>query len=950
MTKTINLRGVRVNNLKQIDLDIPHGQLITICGVSGSGKTSLALDTLYAEGQRRYIESFSPYTRQFLEQLDKPDVDSITGIPPAIAIRSVRRTTNRRTTVGSATEINEHLRLLYSKIGVPYCVGCDQRIEKDDAESVAAKLGELPEKARYQIAFRVAPGNEHEEESGNPLDFYVRHGFARAILGSKTIELSSDTAANTELRADSPALIVVDRLTSTSPANRVRDSLETAFEFGRGVCQVLSNEPIEPAESFDKGRDSQTREIDGRVWHVTTFAKKLFCSQCEIELPAPEPSLFSFNSALGACQRCEGFGSIHRLDMDRIVPDQSVTLRDGAIVPWTTPAYKHELEELIALADDYNLPLDVPFYELTQEHIRLIWNGVDERKFGGLDGFFNWLEKRKYKMHLRIFLNRWRTYETCPDCQGRRLNSNALAFRIGDYNIATLSSIPVSETIEFFVNLQLEPWQVTITKQVLKQIQRRLGYLEQVGVEYLSLDRQMVTLSNGEAQRVTLTTSLGSTLVNMLYVLDEPTSGLHPDDVQKLISAIGDLHQRNNTVVCVDHNPAVIESADRILEIGPTSGASGGEIVFDGDSETLLQDERENSTGSYLAGLSGYELPEQRRKPVGQIELAGASGNNLKNVDVRFPLGCLCVVSGVSGSGKSSLIQHTLYPALLKSLTGKTTNCLPFEKLTGESNIDEVVLIDQSPIGRSPRSNAMTYVKAFDDIRKLFAEQMIAKTRNYTAGHFSFNVAKGRCETCEGGGQIEIDMQFLADVYMRCPDCQGTRFRSEILDVKHRGKNIDEVLAMPVDEAFSFFRGQHKVQTKLKTLMDVGLGYLPLGQPANSLSTGEAQRLKLALYLHVKSAKRCLFLMDEPTSGLHMADIDKLLETFDALLAVGHSIVTIEHNLQLMEQADWIIDIGPGAANKGGTIVADGTPEQLAANPDSRTGFHLQQGVQSQTA
>ena len=936
MPKTINLRGARVNNLKQVDLDIPHGQLLAICGVSGSGKTSLALDTLYAEGQRRYVESFSPYTRQFLEQLDKPDVDSLEGIPPAIAIRSVRRTTNRRTTVGSATEINDHLRLLYSKIGVPNCVGCDRTIETNDAESVAAKLAGLPEKARFQIAFEIAALDD-DEDTGNRLDFYARHGFARAVLGDATVELTSSSDANGHAKPGQADLIVVDRLTSTSPPNRVRDSLETAFEFGRGVCLILSAEPVE-----SQGQ-SPTREIDERTWHVTTFAKKLYCSHCETELPMPEPSLFSFNSGLGACAQCEGFGSIHRLDMGKIVPDQNVTLRDGAIAPWTTPAYKHELDELIALAGDYDLPLDVPFSDLTDDHVRLIWNGVPEREFGGLDGFFAWLEKRKYKMHLRIFLNRWRAYETCPKCDGCRLNSHALAFRIGKHNIAELSSIPISETIEFLNEIRLEPWQATVTRQVLHQIQRRLGYLKQVGVEYLSLDRQMVTVSNGEAQRVTLTTSLGSTLVNMLYVLDEPTSGLHPDDVQKLISAIGELHQRNNTIVCVDHNAAVIESAERILEIGPMSGTAGGEIVFDGDSKQLLNDQREGSTGSYLAGNSGYELPEKRRQPGGQIALTGASGNNLKNVDVSFPLGCLCVVSGVSGSGKSSLVQRTLYPALQERLTGKRSDALPFEKLTGESNVDEVVLIDQSPIGRSPRSNAMTYVKAFDDIRKLFAEQMIAKTRNYTAGHFSFNVAKGRCESCEGGGHIEIDMQFLADVYIRCPDCQGTRFRREILDVKHRGKNIDEVLAMPVDEAFSFFRGQHKVQTKLKTLMDVGLGYLPLGQPANSLSTGEAQRLKLALYLNVKSAKRCLFLMDEPTSGLHMADIDKLLETFDALLAVGHSIVAVEHNLQLMEQADWIIDMGPAAANKGGTIVAEGTPEQLAAQPDSRTGFHLSQ-------
>ena len=939
MGKSISLRGVRVNNLKQVDLDIPHGQLLTICGVSGSGKTSLALDTLYAEGQRRYVESFSPYTRQFLEQLDKPDVDSIEGIPPAIAIRSIRRTTNRRTTVGSATEINEHLRLLYSKIGVPYCTGCGKQIETDDAESVAAKLAQLPEKTRYQIAFRIEVETDLQTEATpqKSLSFYARHGFARAVVGGQIVELAGLSDEQDALLSDDlPTLIIVDRLTANSPANRVRDSLETAFEFGQGVCQVLLTESSDALT---------TREIDGRSWHVVTFAKTLYCAECEVELPPPEPSLFSFNSALGACLQCEGLGSVQRLDMDKIVPDASVTLREGAIAPWTTPAYSHELEELIALAGDYELPLDVPFSELSDEHIRLIWNGVPERKFGGLDGFFSWLEKRKYKMHIRVFLSRWRVFEPCPKCQSQRLNENALAFRIGQYNIAELSAQSVEETSKFLTEIELEAWQLSMTRQVLRQVQRRLEYLEQVGVEYLSLDRRMISLSNGEAQRVTLTTSLGSTLVNMLYILDEPTSGLHPDDVQKLIQAIEALHRRKNTVVCVDHNPAVIEATERVLEIGPMSGTQGGEIVFDGNAQQLLEVDREGSTGSYLAGLSGYELPEARRQPSGQIQLAGASGNNLRNLDVSFPLGCLCVVSGVSGSGKSSLIQQTLYPALQAELSEKTTDSLPFEKLITESQIDEVVMIDQSPIGRSPRSNPMTYVKAFDEIRKLFAQQMTAKTRNYTAGHFSFNVAKGRCENCEGGGHIEIDMQFLADVYMRCPDCKGTRFRREILDVKHRGKNIAEVLSMPVDDAFSFFRGQHKIQTKLKTLMDVGLGYLPLGQPANSLSTGEAQRLKLALYLNVKSAKRCLFLMDEPTSGLHMADIDKLLETFDALLAVGHSIVTIEHNLQLMEQADWIIDMGPGAANNGGTIVAEGTPEQVAKHLNSRTGFHLKKSL-----
>lgn len=925
---TIRLRGVRVNNLKSVDLDIPHNQFVTLCGVSGSGKTSLALNTLYAEGQRRYVESFSPYTRQFLEQLDKPNADSINGIPPAIAIRASLNRANRRTTVGSATEINEYLRILYSRLGVPVCPNCDTLIERDSPQSAAAKLTQLEPGTRFQIAFPTP-----DLEAENIANWMSRHGFVRAIVDGVTVEGSSIPNST----QPSPDLwIIVDRLTTKTSTSRIRDSLETAYKFGGGQCIAMLNLPPDSS-------NNSIRKVDGKNWSIVSFSNNLRCQECTKELPSPSPNLFNFNSALGACETCQGAGHLERVDPSRVIPNDRLSLSEGAISFWNQPRYQEQLQSFLAFANEEEIDTQLPYRELSDSQKARVWHGKQD-SFEGLFAFFAKLLAKKSKSQLKDFQDQWYSPETCPTCHGRRLNDDALAFRIGGRNLSDFCELEIDQAIEFIANLDLESWQNEIADRVLAQVKRRLQYLLDVGVGYLNLDRRLNSLSSGEAQRVVLTTSLGSTLVNMLYVLDEPASGLHPDDVEKLIQSILNLHHRRNTLVCVDHNPAIVQASQRILEIGPGAGEAGGNIVFDGTA-TELTNAAKSLTGRYLSGEEGLEIPEERRSGRGKMKLTGVRGNNLKNIDVLFPLGCLCIVSGVSGSGKSSLVEQTLYPALMQKREKSSLTSLPYDQLLGDNQISDVVLIDQSPIGRSPRSNPVTYVKAFDDVRKLFAEQLSAKAKNFTAGHFSFNVDKGRCPKCEGDGQLAIDMQFLTDVYLTCDSCQGTRFRSEILSVKHRGMNIAQVLEMPVNKAFAFFRGQPKVQAKLKTLIDVGLGYLPLGQPATTLSTGEAQRLKLALYLNAKTAKRCLFIMDEPTAGLHMADIDNLVETFEALVAVGHSLIVVEHNIQLMQHADWIIDLGPGAGDKGGGIIATGTPEDLAKHPASRTGYHLKQAM-----
>jgi excinuclease ABC subunit A len=627
--------------------------------------------------------------------------------------------------------------------------------------------------------------------------------------------------------------------------------------------------------------------------------------------------------------------------MELIVPDPRKSLREGAIAPWNTPAYAHELEELLDLADDYGLPADVPFAELSPEHVELIQRGVPERDFGGLDGFFAWLERRKYKMHIRVFLSRWRSYRPCPACAGARLRPEALATQVGGRNIAEVAAMKIRDAADFFAQLKLNDWQRQVGRMMLDQVRARLAYLDAVGLGYLTLDRTVRTLSGGEVRRVVLTTALGSSLVNMLYVLDEPSIGLHPRDIRRLIGAIGKLRDRGNTVVVVEHEEAIIRAADQVIEIGPGAGERGGRIVFQG-TPVAMEQTPESLTGDYLARRRGV-APSPRRRPPdhGWIRLAGARGNNLQDVTVEFPLGLLCLVTGVSGSGKSTLVEDTLYPALCRRLRKDAPKPCDYDDVFGDGQIDDCVMVDQSPIGRTPRSNPVTYLKAFDEIRAVFADTVEARTRNYTASHFSFNVDGGRCPACKGDGCLQIDMQFLADVYMRCSQCGGTRYRKEILDVTYRGRNIADVLEMTVREAFTFFRGRPKVQARLKRLIDVGLDYVRLGQPANTLSGGEAQRLKLAGYMSGAKRGRSLFILDEPTTGLHFSDIVQLLDCFDALLAVGHSLIVVEHNLQMMKAADYVIDLGPGAADEGGQVVVQGTPEMVARHPESVTGSFL---------
>ena len=947
---TIQLRGVEVHNLKAIDLDLPHSQLIAICGVSGSGKTSLALDTLYAEGQRRYIESFSPYTRQFLQRLDKPAAKRIDGIPPAIAVTHKNASQSHRTTVGTATEAIDYLRLLFARAGEVFCTGCGHPVRKHSPDSASAILDRLPESTRYIVAFpREATDAIASDDHSSALAELKEDGFVRAVIGDRMVNLANGDASSLGQLADAGRFhVVVDRLTAGSTSlDRLRDSLETAFLKGDSQCDVFLQLPAESEWLHDNAfTQLESQQIDELLWHRIGFSSRLCCETCDTQFPDLEPRLFSFNSPLGACTECEGFGNVIEIDMDRVVPDSNKSIRDGAIAPWNTPAYAHELEELLALADDFNIPVDVPFHQLTPEQLTLIQQGIPQLEFGGLSGFFAWLDKRKYEMHIRVFLSRWRGYRTCTSCHGNRLRPEALVAKVGGRNIAELCQMKIADATKHLESLELSEWQQSVLKSgILDQVISRLRYLDHVGVGYLTLDRTLRTLSNGEAQRVALTSALGSSLVNMLYVLDEPSVGLHPRDIQFVVRAIQSLRDRENTVVLVEHDEAILRASDHLVEIGPGAGESGGRVTFQGTPAQMLGDGA-SLTGDYLAGRRGVALPERRRETArGWIRLTGARGNNLKGDDVEFPLGVLCLVTGVSGSGKSTLVQDTLYPAICGRKRKDGPHPLPFDDIFGDGQIEDVLLIDQSPIGRSPRSNPVTYIKAFDAIRGVFAETLQARTHNYKASHFSFNVDGGRCNACKGDGYIEVDMQFLADVFMTCGQCRGKRYRREILDVKYRGKSIADVLDMTVRQAFSFFRGQKKVQEKLKRLVDVGLDYLRLGQPANTLSAGESQRLKLASYLNSARRSRTLFLMDEPTTGLHFADVLQLLDCFDALLNVGHSMIVVEHNLQLMKAADYLVDLGPGAADEGGRVVATGSPEEIAHHQKSHTGKFLRQAM-----
>jgi excinuclease ABC subunit A len=907
--------------------------------LSGSGKTSLALDTLYAEGQRCYIESFSAYTRQFLQRLDKPDCDEILGIPPAIAVTRAGGSKTNRSTVGTSTEIADHLRLLFAKASRLFCHSCGQEVLRDDPAVIAEELARgLSGKA--MIGFPVwLPDRKAASEILLGLQ---QDGYVRLVVGGQTFHLSDSdrqTLAKKVGRKGVDCIVVVDRVGDHAELTRLTESLETAMHEGHGRAVILSEKSI--------GGNTNQMEIDGRSWAYRRISRDRRCDQCDLDFPDPVPRLFNFNNPLGACPQCEGFGDVVDVDMDLVVPDKSLTLAEGAIAAWNTPAYSHELDELLELADDYDLPVDVPYKKLKKKHLKLIQHGVPERDFGGLDGFFAWLDRKKYKMHVRIFASRFRSYRPCDLCDGKRFKPEALAYRVGDKNIAECLNLEANQAEAFFSELKLPAREKKVAAEPLAQIRDRIGFLQTVGLGYLQLDRTLRTLSGGETQRVALTSALGSSLVNMLYVLDEPTAGLHASDVRPLADAIIGLRDRGNTVIVVEHDEALIRLADHVIEIGPGAGTSGGEVTFVGSPKQLLRD-KESLTGQFLAGRRGGSVSEHEpRKARGVVKLRGASGHNLQDIDVDFPLGVLCLVTGVSGSGKSSLVHDTLYEAIRLEKLRQAGKPLPYKSIGGLSQFDDCLLIDQSPISRSARSCPVTYVKAFDPIRKVFAESVEARTRSFTPGHFTFNSAKGQCQQCEGAGVLEIDMQFLANVSMTCPTCRGSRYRDEILDVRFRDRTIADVLSMTVREAFTFFRGQVKVQARLKRLIDVGLDYIALGQPATTLSSGEGQRLKLAAFLASSKRLRTLFILDEPTTGLHFADIIRLIDCFDALLADGHGLIVVEHNSLLMQAADHIIDLGPGAAADGGMVVVSGTPKEVSGFKDSPTAQVLKKAMQA---
>jgi excinuclease ABC subunit A len=922
--RQIRIRGLRVHNLKNIDIDIPLRQLTVISGVSGSGKSSLAFDTLFAEGQRRYVETFSPYTRQFLERLDRPDADLIESIPPAIAIRQRARRQGARATVGSVTEIDDYLRLLFARAGRVVCPGCGATIQPDSPESVVEALTQALRAGPVWVTFPLTLPKARGRRA------YAANlradGFTRLLLGNTLTELDDRTLDGVAL--DLPVRGIVDRLApGQSDRARLIDSVETAFQHGDGRCDLVRWEAAASAGG-------------GTVRATQCFSRRWRCEPCGRDFPEPDPNLFHPRSSLGACPTCRGFGDVSDVDMELVVPDPSKSLRGGAIAPWNTPAYEHELHELTALAEDYGISLDVPFADLDDRQRRLLWEGVRDRQFGGLRGFFDWLERHRYKPQIRAFLSRWRSYRRCPDCHGARLRPDALCSRIGDRNIAELLAMQVTDSLAYLDGLTPTWADQPVAARLVSMIRQRLLYLDRVGVGYLALDRPVRTLSSGESQRVALTRALGSGLVNTLYVLDEPTAGLHRRDADRLAGLVRELCDQQNTVVLVEHDRAFIRTSDFVVDLGPGAGESGGRVVFCGASADLLG-APQSLTADFLSGRRQIVPPSRRRSPRGWLQLRGARGHNLKNLDVKFPLGVLCVVSGVSGSGKSTLVEETLYRGVSARLGRGVDRPAPHDDIVGLEQISDCLLIDQGSLGRSCRSNPVTYVGAFDGVRRAFAETGDAKLRNFGPGHFSFNVAGGRCPACDGQGVQEIDMQFLADITVTCPVCAGRRFTREVLDIKYRGRNIAEVLDLTVREAIEFFRGKPDIQERLQSLAAVGLDYLRLGQPTSTLSGGETQRLKLAEQMAATARPRSLLILNEPTRGLHPADMVCLLDCFKALLDVGHSLVVVEHQLDVIRAADWVIDLGPEAAAAGGTVMACGTPEQVAAVPESRTGTCL---------
>jgi excinuclease ABC subunit A len=938
--ESIRVRGARVHNLKNISVDIPHDAITVVSGVSGSGKSSLAFDTIYAEGQRRYVESLSAYARQFLERMEKPDVDEISGIAPAVAIRQKNSTRNPRSTVATATEIYDYLRLLFARCGQTFCIKCGAQVRRDSPDEIATRILALAPGRRFYVLhqFRiVAPAAAVGSKRGakktgaapapevlrQALSDLQKRGFNRLYQDRRVHEFSSpETLLDVDF--SKAVYVLVDRLT-VSPESRSRlvDSIEICYREGQGeaILEFVADGAGNPVERL-------------------SFNERFECKNDGTLYQEPEPRLFSFNNPYGACPRCQGFGNTIDFDLNLVVPDPSKTFDDGAIEPWTKPRYRVLFQDAKKWARGRGIPTNVPWRQLTFEQRRLILEGDPESDYQGVKGFFTWLERKKYKLHVRVFLSRFRGYATCPDCGGTRLRAEARAVRVAGKSITEVCKFTVKEARIFFSTMELSEAQLKIADKILEEIRTRLQFLDEVGLDYLTLDRLTSTLSGGESQRIQLATSLGSHLVGALYVLDEPSIGLHPRDTQRLIDILKSLRDLGNTVLVVEHDPDTIHAADYVIDLGPGAGELGGKLLFAGSYDAMLG-EHKSLTGRYLSGELRIPVPNVRHKPNGKfLRLFGASLHNLQNLDVMIPLGTLVVVTGVSGSGKSTLVHNVLYKALTAKRIGGSVKefC---DRLDGDSEVREVIIVDQSPIGRTPRSNAATYLKAFDAIREVFADTPDAKRRGYAAGHFSFNVPGGRCETCQGDGTVTVEMQFLADVELVCDECRGTRFKSGVLEVRYHGKNVHEVLQLTVREALAFFVNVPKIVSKLRVLNEIGLGYLRLGQSATTLSGGEAQRLKLAAHLTHTDNQGILYILDEPTTGLHFDDIAKLLSAFRKLLEGGASLLVIEHNLDVIKSADWVIDLGPEGGDQGGKIIATGTPEQVARNTQSHTGRYL---------
>jgi excinuclease ABC subunit A len=950
----IVVRGARVNNLKNVSFTIPLNSFTVVTGVSGSGKSSLAFDTIYAEGQRRYVESLSAYARQFLERMDKPDVDEVLGICPAIAINQKNSTRNPRSTVATQTEIYDYLRLLYARVGVTVCRRCGSAVKRDTPQSIAdALLGadaatRLPAGTRFYVLFPASAGAIGAESNGTaeaaagakPKKTRAKKSSKSSInvkahlmsLMGRGFTRLYDAARNEIIELQTPdsftgndfdnVYVLVDRLSvrrnPEESLSRLVDSLETCFREGHGQATIQT-----------VGDDPQ----------LLSFSEKFECKNCGLGYVNPEPRLFSFNNPFGACPTCQGFGNTIGLDLNLVIPNRDLSLEEGAIEPFTKPQFEWWRNELKKFARREGIPMNKPFAELATEQQRAVIEGRDG--FDGVKGLFDWLETKKYKLHVRVLLSKYRGYTRCPDCRGGRLRAEARDVFVGGKTLPEVSGLSIKDAATFFDELRLTEEQAAIAGRLLTEIRSRLKFLLDVGLDYLTLDRLASTLSGGEAQRIQLATHLGSSLVGALYVLDEPSIGLHPRDSARLIGLLKNLRDIGNTVLVVEHEAEMMRAADHILDIGLGAGELGGEIVYEGDFNGLLKHEA-SLTGKYLRGEAVIKTPKEHR-PAGkyQLTLRGAREHNLKDVDVTIPLGALVCVTGVSGSGKSTLVHNCLYAGLKHQRGDWQGQVGMFAGLEGGKFLDDIILVDQSPIGRTPRSNPVTYIKVYDAIREAFASTREAQARGYNASHFSFNVPGGRCDTCEGDGTVTVEMQFLADVELVCEECKGARFKSTILDIKYRGKNIHEVLNMTVREAMAFFAHSARISGKLKVLDDVGLGYLRLGQSATTLSGGEAQRVKLASYLAKSAGDHTLYIFDEPTTGLHFDDINKLLSSFRRLLDAGASLIVIEHNLDVIKTADWIIDLGPEGGDQGGQVIAVGTPEEIMQLGASHTGQFL---------